>query len=149
MKKYFSLCFTFLFSLITFTDLAQANIGGKWQGTGEWKYDGSSIPCYDIQLILTEDENQLSRKLGHFDCDYVTLDAPPLDIQKVGPNLVIDGNQIGSYENNKYFWNEDYSERVKIKVNIQRVENHLDYAELWYDAQDVLIYDIKARLKLK
>lgn len=149
MKNHFLFYFTLLFNLITHTHLAQANIGGEWHGTGEWKYDGSSMPCYDIQLVITEDENRLSRKLGHFDCDYVTLDAPPIDIQKIGSNLVVDGKQIGSYENNKYIWSEDSSERVKIKVNIQRLANRLDYAEKWYDSQDVLIYDIKARLKLK
>jgi hypothetical protein len=148
MKIVFLLIFIFTIGSSIFTSKAHADINGQWQGWGEWNYEGSGTHCYDVRFIFKENEKQIDRQFGRFNCDFVSLDVPPLVIQKENNKLLIDGKQIGSFDENSYQWTEDYSTQVKINVSIHREAKHLDYSELWYDSKNILLYDIKSRVFL-
>jgi hypothetical protein len=139
---------SFLAMAVLGISTAHASILGEWNGWGEWKFDGSGMACHMIQFKFNENAKQLFRAVGNFSCDQVNMQAPPLTLQKVGKNLVLDQKIVGDFTESRYHWIEPYSSTVNIEILIERSANHLDYQEHWINLKGELIYDINARLFL-
>jgi hypothetical protein len=139
---------SFLAMVVFGVSTAHASIQGEWNGWGEWKFDGSGMACRTIQFKFNENTKLLYRAVGNFSCDQVNMQAPPLTLQKVGRNLVLNQKIVGDFSENRYHWIEPYSATVNVEVTIERNADHLDYQEHWINVKGELIYDINARLFL-
>jgi hypothetical protein len=139
---------TLSMAILLLASTAHASILGDWSGWGEWKYDGSPMHCGAIHLNFDENEKQLTRTAGSFDCDIVSMDLPPITLDKSGSNLIVDQKVVGNFAENHYHWIEPYSSTVHVEVLIDRSADHLDYHERWINLSGQMIYDIDARLFL-
>ncbi len=139
----FLLEFSVVFLLI---QSAQADIAGSWRGWGEWSFDGSGARCSNVHFVFDETEEELIRRSGQLDCEYVGMEEYPLTLQKSGESLLLNGVVVGKFDANHYQWTEKYSERVTIEVSIIRTGSHIDYTENWFDKETGPLYEIHARL---
>ncbi|QDK39289.1 hypothetical protein [Bdellovibrio sp. NC01] len=126
--------------------VSHAALGGQWTGWGEWTFDGAGTHCDVMTLSFKESANKVQRIKGKFDCGMVALDLPPQDLIRNGNELSIDGEVVGSVDGNRYVWIEPYSPTVRVKTDITVDGLHMDYKEIWYGTDDVVIYVITGRL---
>jgi hypothetical protein len=54
---------------------------------------------------------------------------------------------VGTFDENKYEWLEQYSSEVQIKVTLRRDGLRLEYGEDWFEKDNRILYEIKAHLK--
>lgn len=126
--------------------VSHAALGGQWTGWGEWTYDGAGTRCDVMKLNFKESDNKLHRVKGYFDCGLVGLDLIEQEFVRNGDELLIDGKVVGSVTGNRYVWIEQYSDTVRVKTDITVDGLHMDYKEIWYGTDDVIIYVITGRL---
>lgn len=74
------------------------------------------------------------------------MEVNSLTLSKVGGQLLVGGEVVGSADGKKATWSEPYSERVRIDVTMEREGNHMDYREVWIDQVTGPLYDIRGRL---
>lgn len=123
-----------------------ANVSGKWIGWGDWIYEGSGVHCNSMTMNFVETDKKLIREGGYFDCQVVGLDLTSGEWTKQGTNLLSDGVVVGTITENSIHLTEQYSENVKIVSDISMDAGHFDYSEVWYDQDDIVIYEITGRL---
>ncbi len=142
MKTFFALT-TFIFTL----QASAASIQGIWTGWGEWNYDGSGTGCPTMQLQFKESKSVLERTRGYFDCQVVGLESYPAQWIKRGPLLASEQKVLGSYDGNNLKIKEFYGdEGIYIITSIRAEGLHMDYEEIWYQADGVVLYEILGRL---
>jgi hypothetical protein len=150
MLKINKLKFLITIVLLMLPLTSQADINGSWIGWGEWKYEGSGTDCSTIKFDFNETDHSLTRTSGSIDCDVVSMQLPELRLEKSGQDLTLDGVNVGHFDVNNYSWAEVYNENVKIRVELNREVNHIDYHEIWLDSSisnpDHILYEINARV---
>lgn len=125
---------------------AYADLAGKWQGFGNWTYQGASDRCL-MTLKFDDTKKSLIRHSSSFDCTMVGLEINEAEFAKSGNNLLdSEGKIVGTYQNNTITLSEPYSENVKINSIIKVDGLHLDYSEKWIEKDGSEIYDITGRL---
>ncbi len=137
------LLFFFLFN----SSKAFSDINGNWGGWGLWNYRGSGTNCFDVSFQFKESPQELKRISGKLNCYYITMAEEPLNLVKNGQNLIREGVVVGTFDENKYEWLEQYSSEVQIKVTLRRSGVHLEYGEDWFEKNTRILYEIKAHLK--
>lgn len=131
---------------LVWSSMSFANISGNWTGWGTWTYEGSGTHCDSMTLGFVETKDKLTRTGGYFDCQVVGLDIDPGVWTKQGNNLIVDGAVVGTITENAIHVTEQYSDDVKIVSDIAIEAGHFAYSEIWYDKEDVVIYEITGRL---
>lgn len=124
-----------------------ASLDGLWTGWGEWTFDGSGTSCPTMQLHFKETQHFLERVKGYFDCQVVGLETYPAKWLKRGNTLMIPYQAQGSYNGQQLKIKELYgNEGVSIQTSIQIEGLHMDYKEIWYEADGDVLYEITGRL---
>jgi hypothetical protein len=131
---------------LLWSSVSFANVSGNWIGWGTWTYVGSGTHCDSMTLGFVETKDKLTRTGGYFDCQVVGLDIDAATFTKQGNNLIVDGVVVGNISENTIHLTEQYSPDVKIVSDIAIEAGHFDYSEIWYDKNDIVIYEITGRL---
>ena len=135
-----SLFLAAIFLLSTSTAFANT----KWTGWVYWSFQGSGVKCLS-NLRVNETETTFHRMGGFFDCDLVTMEVNEQILSKVNNKLLLDGVEVGTYENNTYKWTERYSQEVTIQNTIKINATNMDYHEKWIQADGRDLYNIEGR----
>jgi hypothetical protein len=135
-----------LSSLLSVT--AQADATGIWTGFGEWTFQGAGTDC-NMTMQYSENEGELRRVKGFFDCGIVALHSDPLTWTKKGNDLFLGEDAAGNSSDAGFFTTENYGDGVHIETKFVRDGLKADYEERWINEKNVEIYKITGRLFLK
>ncbi|MDO9183653.1 MAG: hypothetical protein Q7U04_14660 [Bacteriovorax sp.] len=133
-------------SFLLWSSISFANVTGDWTGWGTWTYEGAGTNCITMKLSFVETKDKLKRLGGFFDCQVAEQEVDSGEWIKQGNNLIQDGIVVGNITENTIHITEKYSDTVKIVSDIAIEAGHFDYSEVWYDRNDIVIYEIAGRL---
>jgi len=127
-----------------------ASIAGHWTGFGDWKFkgEGEGVHCSPMVMSWSEDDKTLNLENGSFDCGVVAMDLGSSTWTKQADHVLLDENQnkIGTYDGQSLqVIIPSPNDKTQISVSIKREANHIDYEEIWFNA-DEKIYVITGRL---
>lgn len=133
-------------SLTLFATSVFADVTGNWTGWSDWTFQGQGPRCTST-LQMKESATELKRLGGVIDCGVVAMDMQDALLTKQDGKLFIDGEEVGSIQDDTYTWHERYNEDTMIYTTIIMKGHSMDYLEKWIQMSDNReIYDIKGRL---
>ena len=133
-----------LLAATAFSVPAFADVTGKWQGSGQWDYDGSAVPCL-LTMNFVENATSLQRQESRLDCDLVTMYSDPLTWSKDGPALVLNGTPAGSWDVHGFKSKEMANDQVEVETEFNVLTGK--YLESWRKLSDgSIVYKIDAKL---
>lgn len=137
-------------TLITFLSIAaQAGFGGDWIGWGTWKFkgEGDGVQCNPMKMRWVESKTQVGVTGGNFDCEVVTMDLGETLWTLNDGKLFDDQNvQVGTYDGTTFEATmPSPNDKTTIYIKAVRSANHLDYQEIWANAEEK-VYVIEGRL---
>lgn len=126
---------------------AQANVSGRWQGKGEWTYEGKGTDCPVMLMAYEESANGFKRLKGFFECGVVALHSDPFSWERQGNELLFDGKKAGEINETGFVATEPYGDDVKITTKMTVTAETADYLEIWYGKDGKEIYVIRGTFK--
>lgn len=120
---------------------AFADLTGRWEGAGEWLFDGQGPECA-MALDFRESPTELKRLGGFFNCGIVTLQTGPATWTKQDEELLADGVVIGRRTADTVETIEAPEEGSKVRVHTKITETagRLKYEEVWIGSDGRQIY---------
>lgn len=148
MRKQISLFgFVLVSSLLGLATQARADVTGRWQGQGEWTYEGSGTNCPVMLLAYEETATSLKRTKGFFECGVVALHSDPIAWERQGQELSLDGEKAGEINENGFTASEGYSSDVSVTTKFTLKGQTADYLEIWRGKDGKDIYVIRGTFK--
>lgn len=122
---------------------AHADLTGRWEGAGEWLFDGQGPECA-MALDFKESAIEVKRIHGFFNCRIVTLESGPAVWTKRGEELLSNGVVVGRRTADLMETIEAPEEGsdVRVHTKIQTNGQNLKYEETWVGADGKQIYFI-------
>lgn len=144
MKK---LVAALLISIFSIT--AGADFGADWIGWGTWKFkgQGNGVECNPMTMKWIESKDQIGIAGGHFDCQVVVMKLGETFWSLKEGKLFDDKNsEVGTYDGTNFVVTmPSPNHKTTIYIKAVRSANHLDYQEIWANA-DEKVYVIEGRL---
>lgn len=128
--------------------LAFADLSGRWEGAGEWLFDGQGPECA-MALTFQENAAELKRLGGFFNCGVVTLQTGSAAWTKRGEELLANGVIVGRRTADSLEMVEAPKEGSKVRVHTKIFEasGRLKYEETWIGENGAQIYLIRGEFE--
>lgn len=148
MRKQISLFrFVLVSVLASFATEARADVSGRWQGQGEWTYEGKGTNCPVMLLAYEETQASLKRTKGYFECGVVALHSDPIAWDRQGQELLLEGRKAGVINENGFTASEGYGSDVSVTTKFTVNGAAADYLETWRGKDGKDIYVIRGTFK--
>lgn len=120
---------------------AFADLTGRWEGAGEWLFDGQGPECA-MALDFRESATELKRLGGFFNCGIVTLRTGPATWTKRGEDLLVGDDVIGrrTAETLETVEAPEPGSKVRVHTKIVETAGRLKYEEVWIGEDGRQIY---------
>lgn len=139
--------FVLVSALVAVLPAARADVTGRWQGQGEWTYDGKGTNCPVMLLAYEETASSLKRTKGFFECGVVALHSDPIAWQRQGQELLLDGQKAGVINETGFTASEGFSADVTVTTQFTIKDQTADYLEIWRGKDGKEIYVIRGSFK--
>lgn len=126
---------------------ADTRLAGEWIGWGLWSYGDSGINC-NMRLQFDENDNQVERLGGAFDCNVLALYSDPLSWNKSDGVLTLNGTPSGEYRDGYVQMREPVNDTTSAVTTIRISGDRAAYEEIWSEG-DKVVYRIEGNLKRK
>lgn len=125
---------------------ALGSLNGEWTGWGIWSFDGSGVNC-NMTLRFSENENQLVRHGGYFECNVVGMETYPVTWDWKNNDLLYADEVVGKYDGVNFELTEVANENTKVFTKMEVSGNTMSYEEKWIQDDGTLIYEIYGNFK--
>ncbi len=130
-----------LISLLLFTQLSFASIGGKWLGAGAVKTPKATQECSEVYFRLFYDEKKFKIQEGGYNCNGLSAEYPYSVFDVKGPLLYYKGEVSGLINNDEL---TIYSKEDGFSLRFYFVaEDEVEVTESWKEGSDYLIITSK------
>ncbi|MFG1499610.1 hypothetical protein ABMA70_05315 [Halobacteriovorax sp. XZX-3] len=125
-----------LITLLLFTQLSFASIGGKWIGEGVAKTPKSTQKCSQIYFKLFYDASKFKIQEGGYNCNGLSAEYPYSVFEVRGPLLYYKGEVSGFINNDEL---TIYSKEDGFTLRFYFVaEDEVEVSETWQEGSDYL-----------